>query len=96
MKEKKEKKALKLEPIAVVYGPPPRDEYADRLNRLNELKPTNTSNITLPPYPITSSFTPIPPIAPKKKSTSKKPEENPEDRSDVYGPPPQDSLFGDD
>lgn len=96
MKEKKEKKEPKFEPIAVVYGPPPRDEREDLLNRLNTLKSPINSNISSAPISPTSLFSPIPPIAPKKKSTLKKPDENPEDRSDVYGPPPQDSMFGDD
>jgi hypothetical protein len=98
MKNKKnEKEDPKLKPIAVVYGPPPRPSPEEKIDVSSSLvKDPNPPSI-VSPSPDVSSFNPIPaPLTPKKKPTkSKDPVENPEDRVDVYGPPPP-SLFGDD
>jgi hypothetical protein len=91
--QKKEDTDSIPEPMAVVYGPPPRPPKEDHLSAL-EMDLFNN-----PPSPpsVTSLFAPIPPPSPppKKKSTGKQPENNPEDRADVYGPPPSDDLFPD-
>ena len=97
MKNKnKEKQGSIPEPMAVVYGPPPRPPSEESMD-LSSLLPVESSLSQISP-PDVSAFNPIPsPSSSKKKITrSKEPIENPEDRIDVYGPPPPDSLFGDD
>jgi len=84
-KEKqKEKPNFPFENIAVVYGPPPRPSEKESLDKILQIPPMQ-SNELFPSFP-----TPL-----KKKTSTKKDEENPEDKSDVYGPPPRDDLFGD-
>jgi hypothetical protein len=79
-------------PMAVVYGPPPRPISEERI-KLSPQLPINTSPTLISP-PDVASFASIPPSPPKKKTSARKGQENPEDKTDVYGPPPAD-LFPD-
>jgi len=94
MKKSKEKKEDSVpERMAVVYGPPPRPPAESKLTP-EMLNIADFQSVPSAPS-VSPQFSPIPPPTnpPKKSKKSKDEDDNPNDRTEVYGPPPPSGLF---